>query len=46
MEQIAWGGSRCPVSGNTKGQIGWCSEQPGLTEDPPAYCKGVGLDGL
>ena len=29
-----------------KGQVGWRSEQPDLFKDVPAYCMGVGLDGL
>jgi len=35
---------RCPIPGNIEGQVGWSSEQPGLVEDVPAHCRGVGLD--
>jgi len=31
---------------NTEGQVGWASEQPGLVEDVPSQCRGVGLDDL
>jgi len=43
LEQIAQGGSGSPIPGNTQGQVGWGSEQPGLVEDVPAHCRGVGL---
>ena len=46
LEQVAQRGSRCPVPGNIQGQAGWGPEQPGLVEDVPAYCRGVGLDEL
>ena len=39
-------GGRCPIPGNTEGQVGQGSEQPDLAEDVPAHCRGVGLDGL
>jgi len=26
-------GGRCPVPGTIHGQVGWCSEQPGLVEE-------------
>jgi len=29
-----------------RGQVGRGSEQPGLAEDVPAYCRGLGLDDL
>jgi len=29
-----------------QGQVGRGSEQPDATEDVPAHCRGVGLDGL
>ena len=32
--------------GNIQGQVKWGSEQPGLVEDVPAYCRVVGLDDL
>jgi len=39
-------GSGGPIPGNIQGQVGQGSEQPGLAEDDPAHCRGVGLDGL
>jgi len=40
-------GRRGPwMPGNVQGQVGRGSEQPGLAEDVPAHCRGVGLDGL
>jgi len=39
-------GGPCPTSGNIQGQVGRGSEQPGLVEDVPAHCRGVGLDDL
>jgi len=38
--------SRGPIPGSIRGQIGQDSEQPGLVEDVPAPCRGVGLDEL
>ena len=35
-----------PISRNVQRQFGRGSEQPGLVEDVPACCWGVGLDGL
>jgi len=29
-----------------EGEVGWCSEQPGLVEDSPAHCRGAQLDDL
>jgi len=46
LAQVAQRGSRCPVHGNVQGQIGQGSERPGLVEDVPAHCRGVGLDDL
>jgi len=46
LEQIAQRSSGGPIPGNIQGQVGWRSEQPGLAEDIPAHCRGVGLDGL
>jgi len=37
---------RGPNPGNIQGQAGRGSEQSGLVGDIPAYCRGVGLDGL
>jgi len=31
---------------NIQGQVGRHSEKPGLVEDVPAHCRGIGLDGL
>ena len=39
-------GSGGPIPRNVQGQVGWGSEQPGLVEDVPAHCRGVGLDDL
>jgi len=46
MRVVAQRGGRCPSSGNVQAQVGRGSQQPALVEDVPAYCKGVGLDGL
>ena len=46
LEWVAQRGGQCPIPGNTQGQVGRGSEQPDLVEDVPAYCWGVGLDGL
>jgi len=46
LAQVAQRGSGGPIPGNTQGQIGWGSEQPGLVEDVPAHCRGIGLDDL
>jgi len=46
LAQVAQRGSRCSIPGNIPGQVGRGSEQPGLIEDVPAHCGGVGLDGL
>jgi len=46
VEQVAQRGGRCPTPGNIQGPIGRGSEQPDGVEDVPAYCRGVGLDGL
>jgi len=46
LEWVAQRGGRCPIPDNIQGQAGRGSEQPGLVEDVPAHCRGVGLDGL
>jgi len=46
LEQIAQTGSGGLIPRNIQGQVGWVSEQPGLVEDGPAHCRGVGLDDL
>jgi len=46
LEQVAQRGSGGPINGNNQGQIGWGSEQPGLVEDVPSHCRGLGLDDL
>ena len=43
---IAQRGSGCHIPGTIQGQVGQGSEQPGLVEDVPAYCSGVGLGDL
>ena len=45
-ETLAHRGGRCPIPGNIPGRVGRGSEQPGLAEDVPAHCRGVGLGGL
>jgi len=35
-------GSGGPIPRNIQGQVGRGSEQPGLVEDAPAYCRGLG----
>jgi len=44
LEQVAQRGSGGPIPRNIQGQVGQDSEQPGLVEDVPARCRGVGLD--
>jgi len=46
LEQVAQRGSGGPTRGNIQGQVGRGSEQPGLVEDIPARCRGIGLDDL
>ena len=46
LAQIAQRGNGGPDPGNNQGQVGRGSEQPGLVEDVPARCGGVGLDVL
>jgi len=46
LEQVAQRGSGGPIPENIQGQIGWGSKQPGLVEDVPAHCRGVGPDDL
>jgi len=46
LAQVAQRSGRCLLPGNIQGQVGWGSEQPGLVEDLPAHCRGVGLDDL
>jgi len=45
-DQVAHRGSGGPIPGNTEGQVGQGSEQPGLVEGVPAHDRGVRLDGL
>jgi len=42
VEQIAQSGSGGPIPGNIQGQVRWGSELPGLVEDVPAHCRGLG----
>ena len=46
LEQVAQRGYGCLVLGSVPGQVGWCSEQPGLLLDVavgnPACGRGVG----
>jgi len=46
MARVDQRGGRCPIPANIPGQVGQGSEQPGLVEDVPAHCWGVGLDDL
>jgi len=46
LAQVAQRGGRCPIPVNIQGQDGWGSEQPGVVEDVPEHCRGVGLDNL
>jgi len=46
LAQVSQRGGRCPIPGNTEGQVGWGSEPPALVEDVPAHCRGIGLGGL
>jgi len=46
LERVAQRGSEGPIPGNIQAQVGGGSEQPGLVEDVPAYCKGLGLGDL
>jgi len=46
LEQVAQRGSGWPIPGNIQGLVREGSEQPGLAEDVPAYCREVGLDDL
>jgi len=46
MEQVVQRGGRCPIPGNIQGQVVRGSEQPGLVEGVPAYCRGLGLNDL
>jgi len=46
VEQIAQRGCGGPIPGDIQDQVGRGSEQPGLVEDKPAQCRGVGLDDL
>jgi len=43
LAQVAQRGSGGSIPGNIQGQVGWGSEEPGLVEDVPAHCMGVGL---
>jgi len=46
LERVALRGGGGPIPGSIQGQVGLGSEQPGLVEDVPAHCRGVGLDDL
>ena len=46
LEWVAQRGSGGPIAGNIQGQVGRGSEQPGVLQDVPAHCRGVGLDDL
>jgi len=42
LARVAQRGRRCPIPGNIQGPVGRGSEKPGLVEDVPAHCRGVG----
>ena len=46
LARVARRGGRCPIRGNTPGQVGRGSEKPDPGEDVPAHGRGVGLDDL
>ena len=46
LKQVAQRGIGAPIPRIIQGQVGWGSEQPGLVEDVPAHCRGVGLGDL
>jgi len=46
LKRVAQRGSGGPIPRNIQGQVGLGSGQPGLAEDVPAPCRGVGLDDL
>jgi len=41
VEQVAQRVGRCPVPGNTQGQVRWGFEHPCLVEGVPAHGRGV-----
>jgi len=46
LAQVAQRGGGCPIPGNIQSQVGRGSEQPGVVEEVPAHCRGVGQNGL
>jgi len=46
VERVAQRRSGGPIPENIQSQVGQRSEQPGLVEDVPDPCRGVGLDDL
>ena len=42
LEQIVQRSTGGLIPGNIQGQVGWNSDQPGLVEDIPAHCRGLG----
>ena len=46
LAQVAQKGGQWPMLRNIQGEVERGSEQHGLVEDVPAYCRGIGLDGL
>lgn len=46
LKQAVQRGGGCSIHGNSQGQIGQDSKQPGLVEDFPALCRVNGLVGL
>jgi len=43
---VEMGAGMASIPGDIQGQDGWGSEQTDPVEDIPAYCRGLGLDGL
>jgi len=46
LAHVAQRAGGCSIPGNTQGQVGQGSEQPGLVVDVPAHCRRLGLDDL
>lgn len=46
LEEVTQRGGMYHIPGNLQGRIGQGSEQPGLAEHVPAYCREAGLDDL
>ena len=40
LEQVVQRGGGCPIPGDTEGQAGWGSKQPGRAVGVPIHCRG------